>query len=212
MTRLAQLGRVCGQGVVPFGNRGQGPPQWPRTPTRRVLTGSMSMVPGGPGSPSAPGRPGRPGGPCGQRGREGQSECRGRSWAGREEGFGASAQPETHWTSSEQYTPPALECSRTQAQRRGALQEVGRDGASGCPLLQDTPPGLAPDRRPRGSLSWLFRGQIPLPPSGPPMGCGCSGGRRVKASTRSDRPGSQSKQGNALTSTHSADLLSKPGP
>lgn len=32
----------------------------------KILTGSMSMVPGGPGNPSAPGRPGRPGGPCGQ--------------------------------------------------------------------------------------------------------------------------------------------------
>lgn len=28
-----------------------------------VLTGNISIVPGGPGNPSAPGRPGRPGGP-----------------------------------------------------------------------------------------------------------------------------------------------------
>lgn len=28
-----------------------------------VLTGNISIVPGGPGKPSAPGRPGRPGGP-----------------------------------------------------------------------------------------------------------------------------------------------------
>lgn len=29
-----------------------------------ILTGNISIVPGGPGKPSAPGRPGRPGGPC----------------------------------------------------------------------------------------------------------------------------------------------------
>lgn len=32
-------------------------------PVTLVLTGNISIVPGGPGKPSAPGRPGRPGGP-----------------------------------------------------------------------------------------------------------------------------------------------------
>lgn len=95
--------------------------QQPPPPHTGVLTGSMSMVPGGPGSPSAPGRPGRPGGPCGQRGRESQVRRRGTQPAG--SGGGASEpQPSQKHTGQAQGStrPRGLECSRTPARERAA--------------------------------------------------------------------------------------------